>query len=206
MAREGILFVITPLAVAGALLLIHIPFFSLFLAVILSLAALYMAFFFRDPARKVSAGENDIVSPVDGTVLDIVDDGDSNRLVVFLSIFNVHVARLPYAGILEKSEYFKGMFLPAYREKASELNERITLFVKSATFAYRLKLIAGIAARRIKMWAEQGEALDTGSKIGIIMFGSRAELSLPKSISILVGKGDKITGGLTLVGKIKNPE
>lgn len=205
MASEGILFVLVPFLLAVILLLINIPFFSYFFALILFLVALYMAFFFRDPVRKIRARENEIVSPVDGSVLDIVDDGESNRLVVFLSIFNVHVTRLPYAGMLQKLEYFRGEFLPAYREKASELNERVTLFIKSRTFSYRLKLIAGVAARRIKIWVRQGDTIATGNKIGIIMFGSRAELSLPKSISILVEKGEKITGGLTLIGKIKNP-
>jgi phosphatidylserine decarboxylase len=205
MATEGILFVVVPFCLAVGLLLINIPFFSYFFAVVFFLLTVYMAFFFRDPVRKIRAGKNEIVSPVDGTVLDIVDDGDSNRLVVFLSIFNVHVTRFPYSGLLQKMEYFKGEFLPAYREKASELNERITLFIKSESFSYQLKLIAGIAARRIKMWVKQGDAIKTGNKIGIIMFGSRAELLLPKSISLQIKKGEKITGGLTLIGKINNP-
>jgi phosphatidylserine decarboxylase len=205
MATEGILFVVVPFFLALGLLLINIPFFSYFFAVLFFLLTVYMAFFFRDPVRKIRAGKNEIVSPVDGTVLDIVDDGDSNRLVVFLSIFNVHVTRFPYSGLLQKMEYFKGEFLPAYREKASELNERITLFIKSESFSYQLKLIAGIAARRIKMWVKQGDAIKTGNKIGIIMFGSRAELLLPKSISLQIKKGEKITGGLTLIGKINNP-
>jgi phosphatidylserine decarboxylase len=205
MATEGILFVVVPFCLAVGLLLINIPFFSYFFAVVFFLLTVYMAFFFRDPVRKIRAGKNEIVSPVDGTVLDIVDDGDSNRLVVFLSIFNVHVTRFPYSGLLQKMEYFKGEFLPAYREKASELNERITLFIKSESFSYQLKLIAGIAARRIKMWVKQGDAIKTGNKIWIIMFGSRAELLLPKSISLQIKKGEKITGGLTLIGKINNP-
>jgi phosphatidylserine decarboxylase len=205
MATEGILFVVVPFCLAVGLLLINIPFFSYFFAVVFFLLTVYMAFFFRDPVRKIRAGKNEIVSPVDGTVLDIVDDGDSNRLVVFLSIFNVHVTRFPYSGLLQKMEYFKGEFLPAYREKASELNERITLFIKSESFSYQLKLIAGIAARRIKMWVKQGDAIKTGNKVGIIMFGSRAELLLPKSISLQIKKGEKITGGLTLIGKINNP-
>lgn len=107
---------------------------------------------------------------------------------------------------MEKMEYFKGEFLPAYRDKASELNEQINLTVNSESFKYTLKLIAGIAARRIRMWVHQGDKINTGSKIGIIMFGSRAELSIPKSVSLQVKKGDKVYGGLTLIGKIKNQE
>jgi len=206
MAKDGIPFVVIPFLLGVIFLLLNIPVISYVFAIILYIFTLYFAFFFRDPPRKIVALEHEWVSPVDGTILDVVSDTDSNRLIVFLSIFNVHVTRLPYGGKLEKMEYFKGEFLPAYREKASELNERIVLTIDSSSFKYSLKLIAGIAARRIRMWVHQGEQLDTGSKIGIIMFGSRAELSLPKSVSLLVKKGDKVYGGLTLIGKKKSQE
>ena len=103
-------------------------------------------------------------------------------------------------------DYFKGEFLPAYREKASELNERMTLDINSTHFSYRLKLIAGIAARRIRMWVKKGENLNTGDKIGIMMFGSRAELFIPKSVQLMIKKGEKVFGGITLIGKLQNQE
>jgi phosphatidylserine decarboxylase len=201
MAKEGLLFVLIPFFLGVILLLLKIPVVSYTGAIILYILAAYFAFFFRDPPRRVSATAGEIVSPVDGTVLDIVDDGDSHRVVVFLSIFNVHVTRLPLGGTLDKVEYFKGEFLPAYREKASELNERITLSIDAAEMRYTLKLIAGVAARRIRMWVNQGAELKTGEKIGIIMFGSRAELSLPKTVKLLIQKGQKVKGGLTSFAK-----
>jgi phosphatidylserine decarboxylase len=206
MAKEGIPFVVIPFLLGLIFLLLKIPVLSYIFAVILYIFTAYFAFFFRDPPRKIVARDHEWVSPVDGTILDIVSETDSNRLVVFLSIFNVHVTRLPYNGQMEKIEYFKGKFLPAYRDKASELNEQIKLTVNSKSFKYTLKLIAGIAARRIRMWVHQGDKINTGSKIGIIMFGSRAELFIPKSVSLQVKKGDKVYGGLTLIGKIKNQE
>lgn len=185
---------------------LHISVFFIGLAIILFIFSVYFAFFFRNPNREICAGPDDIVSPVDGTVLDVVNEGETRRLVVFLSIFNVHITRMPHEGHMDKMEYFHGVFLPAYREKASELNERIILTVKSKNFQYQLKLIAGIAARRIKMWVNQGEKIPTGKRIGIIMFGSRAELIVPKNVELFVKKSDRVYGGKTLIGKIKNPE
>jgi phosphatidylserine decarboxylase len=206
MAKEGIPFVVIPFLLGLIFLLLKIPVLSCIFAIILFVFTLYFAFFFRDPPRKICAQDHEWISPVDGKVLDIISETDSNRLIIFLSIFNVHVTRLPYKGRMERMEYFKGEFLPAYREKASELNERISLTIDSSSFTYTLKLIAGIAARRIRMWVHQGDQLDTGDKIGIIMFGSRAELSIPKSVSLQVSKGEKVYGGLTLIGKKKSQE
>ena len=204
MAKEGLLFVFIPFLLGVLLLLMKIPVVSYVGAIILYILAAYFAFFFRDPPRTITAEPGEIVSPVDGTILDILDDGDANRVVIFLSIFNVHVTRLPQSGTLEKIDYFEGEFLPAYRDKASELNERITLTVNSPFFTYTLKLIAGVAARRIRMWVNSGAKLHTGEKIGIIMFGSRAELSLPKTVKLTIKKGQKVIGGLTSFGKQDN--
>jgi len=134
MAKDGIPFVVIPFLLGVIFLLLNIPVISYVFAIILYIFTLYFAFFFRDPPRKIVALEHEWVSPVDGTILDVVSDTDSNRLIVFLSIFNVHVTRLPYGGKLEKMEYFKGEFLPAYREKASELNERIVLTIDSSSY------------------------------------------------------------------------
>lgn len=202
MAREGIIFVVIPFLIGLTFLLLRIPHFSYIIAIFMYILTGYFAFFFRDPNRPITAKPNEIVSPVDGTVLDVIEGDDNNKIVIFLSLFNVHITRLPYNGRLEKVDYFKGKFLPAFREKASELNERITINVISDKFEYVLRLIAGIAARRIRMWVKQGETLKSGDKIGILMFGSRAELILPKSVELITKKGNRVTGGLTLIGKI----
>ena len=206
MAKEGIVFVVIPFVLGLIFLLLRIPYFSYIFAVIFYVLVFFFAFFFRDPNRKIVAEPHEFVSPVDGKVLDVKDEGDQNRIVIFLSIFDVHVARQPYSGKLEDIEYFKGKFLPAYREKASELNERVTLTVDSSGFKYSFRLIAGVAARRIKMWVNEGETLKTGEKIGIIFFGSRAEIFLPKTLEVLVKKDDKVHGGLTSIAKKKSPE
>jgi phosphatidylserine decarboxylase len=205
MAKEGLLFVIIPIVLGLALLLLKIPYVSFPIAIFLYMLAGYFAFFFRDPQRVITAKSNEIVSPVDGTVLDIIEEKDEYRIVVFLSVFDVHVARLPYQGRIEKILYNKGKFLPAFREKASELNEQIVLDVAADSFQYKLRLIAGIAARRIRMWVKEGVTLGSGEKIGIILFGSRAEIHLPKTVQLTVKVKQKITGGLTLIAKILNP-
>ena len=201
MVKEGILLVIIAFLAGLGILLLKIPYVSYILAVLLFLMSGFFMFFFRDPHRVINAQPNEIMSPVDGTILDILDEGDTNRIVVFLSVLNIHVARFPLSGKLEKLDYFKGTFLPAYREKASELNERVTLTVTSEKFTYTLRLIAGIAARRIRMWVKEGDELKTGDKIAIIMFGSRAEIILPKTVKLEVKKDQKLCGGLTLIGK-----
>lgn len=204
MAKEGIWFVMIPVVMGVVILLLQVPVVSPVLSVIFFILSGYFGFFFRNPDRVIDAGPGDIVSPADGTVLDVISEGRSHRLVIFLSIFNVHITRMPFTGRVENMNYFHGSFLPAYREKSSELNERITLEVTSSSFQYRLRLIAGIAARRIKMWIKEGDTMSTGNRIGIIMFGSRAELILPEQVDILVKKGDKVYGGTTLIGKIKS--
>jgi len=202
MAKEGIKFVVTALAGAILLLLLRMPIFSPVFAALLFILAGYFAFFFRDPVRQVTAAQDEIVSPVDGRILDIDRADGRQRLIVFLSIFDVHIVRLPLAGVLNRLDYFKGQFLPAYREKASELNERVTLEVNHPRSPYTLRLIAGIAARRIKMWVNEGAELQTGQKIGIMMFGSRAEIILPPGIQFQVKKNEKLTGGVTLIATL----
>lgn len=203
MVKEGILFVVIPFVLGLFILLLKIPFWSFFVSIALYILAGYFAFFFRDPHRVVDPGPREIVSPVDGTVLGVVDEGDTNRLNIFLSVFDVHITRMPYAGKLDKADYNKGKFLPAWRDKASELNEQIRLDITGKDLVFSLKLIAGIAARRIRMWVREGDTLPAGEKLGILMFGSRAELIFPKSVDIQVKKGDKVVGGITLIGKIQ---
>lgn len=202
MAKEGFIFVLSSLLLGVIFLVLNIPFFSMIIAVLMFIMAAYFAFFFRDPKRKIIAEPGEIISPVDGLVVDINEN--EKKLAIFLSIFDVHITRFPYTGTLKKIQYFKGCFLPAYKKNASELNERATLTVDSEKLSYILKLIAGVAARRIKIWIREGERVKTGDKIGIIMFGSRAELEFPDSVELQVKKGDKLTGGLTLIGKVKN--
>lgn len=202
MAKEGILFVVLPFIVGVVLLLLKIPYVSFIGAICLYVLVAYMAFFFRDPNRTITAGDHELVSPVDGRVLEVVQQEEETKISIFLSLFDVHVNRLPFKGLIKKMEYHPGKFLPAYRDKASELNERITLVVEGPQLSYTLRLITGIAARRIRMWVKEGDRLHTGDKIGIMMFGSRAEIYLPHEIGVDIKAGDKVYGGLTLIGKI----
>jgi phosphatidylserine decarboxylase len=202
MAKEGILFVVIPFLVGVILLLLKIPYVSFIGAICFYVLVAYMAFFFRDPSRTITAGDLEVVSPVDGRVLEVIGAGDETKISIFLSLFDVHVNRLPYKGLIKKLDYHKGKFLPAYRDKASEVNERINIEVEGQRLSYKLRLITGIAARRIRMWIKEGEQLDTGDKIGIMLFGSRAEVFLPPEVEVEIKAGDKVYGGLTLLGKI----
>ncbi len=202
MAKEGIIFVVIPFFLGVILLLLKIPYVSYLGAIFMYILVAYCAFFFRDPSRTITVQDHEIVSPVDGRVLEVTQKGGLTKISIFLSLFDVHVNRLPHKGLIKKLDYSKGKFFPAFREKASELNERMTIQVEADNFSYELRLITGIAARRIRMWIKEGELLKSGDKIGIMMFGSRAEIFLPREIQVEIKQGDKVYGGLTLIGKI----
>jgi len=180
------------------------------LAILFLLLAAAFFFFFRDPERRPPEGEHLVVSPADGLVLS-VDKLDSypdlagpvNRVAVFLSLLDVHIVRSPLASALARIDYRPGAFLPAYRPEAGEKNESSTLVMKEGKTDLVLKLIVGIAARRIKTFAGAGDRVARGQRIGIIYFGSRTELFLPAEVEIKVKPGDKVKGGETIVAEVK---
>ncbi|MBF0501587.1 MAG: phosphatidylserine decarboxylase family protein [Candidatus Riflebacteria bacterium] len=170
--------------------------------------AIFTLYFFRDPEREIPQGENLIVSPADGRVLrvDQVDhapfiEGPAKRVIIFLSVFNVHINRAPIEGKVAYRHYHAGKFLPANVDKASTDNEQNSIGIDDGGYKVLVRQIAGIIARRIVCWKDAGDSISRGERFGLIRFGSRTEIFLPLSAHIDVERGDKVHGGSTIIGR-----
>ena len=134
-----------------------------------------------------------------------VDDGfvgKGKRISVFMSIFNVHINRVPFGGIVRKVNYEKGSFLAAYKSAASFENERSEISIESEGLKFTVTQIAGLIARRIVSYLSVGDSINKGDRYGMIMFGSRVDLVIPENVEIKVQLGDKVKGGETIIGEI----
>ncbi len=164
----------------------------------------FFAYFFRDPERQPPEGAGWVVSPADGKVLSVEADPDGrNRIAIFLSVFDVHVNRAPIAGTVESVEYRPGKFFKAFDQRASKENEQAVIVINSAYGKIEFSLIAGILARRVVCRVTKGQQVQTGERVGLIRFGSRAELVLPPEVPILVKPGDKVEGGATALARFE---
>ena len=164
--------------------------------------------FFRDPDRTAPSVPGAVLAPADGRVMRVaeIDDawvGRAVRVSIFLSPLDVHVNRSPVAALVEGVEYAAGRFLAAYRDEASELNERCTLALQSETGRVGVTQIAGVVARRIVCRARKGDKLQAGERYGLIRFGSRTDLVVPKGTEIRVRVGDRVKGSETIMGVLK---
>lgn len=166
----------------------------------------FMAFFFRDPRRRVPNEPGIVVAPADGRVTVVRRaDGQENSeslVSIFLSPLDVHVNRAPIGGEITEIAYKSGKFLMATNKKARLLNEQNTLTIRGAELTVRCTQIAGILARRIVCWKREGESVECGERFGMIKFGSRTDLVLPASVEIVVKEGMHVLGGVTIVGRI----
>lgn len=199
MAKEGYPFVLIP-AVAALLF----GYFGLWIvAGLMAAIAAFMAYFFRDPYRNIPQDADIIVSAADGRVTR-VEENDKGKIVsVFLSPLDVHINRSPIAGVIEKAEYIKGKKAPATSNEASFTNERNSLTIKGEKVTVVCTQIAGIVARRIVCWSKAGDKLERGQKFGLIKFSSRTDLLMPQNVDVLVKIGDRVTGGETVIARIK---
>lgn len=202
MAREAYPYIIVLLVIAlfsGAL-----GFYPLTLLVTPLL--LFVIYFFRDPLRIVPAESGIVVAPADGriTKIALVDPtaADSAQLIsIFLSPFDVHINRSPVAGRIVQINHVKGRFVPATREDASLINEQNVITIESESLKVVMKQIAGIIARRCVLWKHSGETVALGEKVGLIKFSSRTDLILPPEFKLLVKAGDRVIGGVTIMGR-----
>jgi len=170
------------------------------LTVIFAILGFYVAWFFRNPYRQIPADPNSIVSPADGKVVGVHRMDDGRQLItIFLNIFNVHVNRCPIGGTVEHVEHFKGLFLAAYKEEASQLNERNLVILRDGDFRVDVIQIAGLIARRIICWVSKDQQMARGERFGLIRFGSRMDIILPESCEILVKTGQKVAGGCDIL-------
>ncbi len=172
------------------------------------LGAVFFAYFFRDPDRPIPQDAKAIVSPADGKVI-IVDEvpegegvgGAAQRLGIFMNVFDVHVNRAPVAGRVSASQHRSGRFLAAFRQEAEEVNEQQLTLLDNETGQVKVVQIAGLLARRIVPFVKPGDRLARGQRLGMICFGSRVDLHLPKECIILVRKGARVKAGSTIVAR-----
>ena len=203
--KEGFIFIIIFLAVSVILSL-----FSNALGFLGLIASIWCFYFFRNPDRIVPIGDNLIISPADGMVQKIevvappvnLDMGTEprTRVSIFLNVFNVHVNRVPAAGTIKKLYYHPGKFFNASLDKASEFNERQeVLMVTDNGQEIAYSQIAGLIARRIVCDLTEGQHVKSGDRFGIIRFGSRMDVYLPKGLEPVVCVGQTVIGGETII-------
>jgi phosphatidylserine decarboxylase len=201
-ANEGFMFIM-PLLIITILTYI-ISFY--WTAGIFGLGLLFVTWFFRDPERAIPVEPNAIVSPADGKITEIVSEKEPingelcKRVTIFLSVFNVHVNRVPISGTIEDIRYNPGKFLAAFNPKASMDNEQNIITIKSGNVKILVKQIAGLIARRIVCWPKKGDYYKSGQRYGLIRFGSRVDVLLPENTKLLVSCGDKVIGGNSIIG------
>jgi phosphatidylserine decarboxylase len=193
-----------PLALA--VLLIWLGFWPVAL-VFVALAA-FMAFFFRDPRRQPPTDPTLVVAPADGRVTRVKPVESSNErsatvVSIFLSPLDVHINRAPHAGKITDVSYTRGKFLMATNENASLVNEQNALTIEGEQITVVCKQIAGILARRIICWKRVGESVALGERFGLIKFSSRTDVLLPANVEVLVAEGARVTGGTTIIGRIR---
>ena len=206
--------VLLPLAALGVLAAVRLhPLFALPTAVALGLWVFVLSFF-RDPERTIPADPAALLSPADGTVthIDEVDEADfpggrALRISMFLSIFNVHVNRMPRTARVVGVRYFSGDFRYANHPACFARNEQLWIDLEEPGTGrpLRVKQISGVAARRIVCWLKVGETVPAGERFGMIKFGSRTEVYLPatEAIELRVRVGDKAAGGRTVLARFR---
>ena len=166
---------------------------------VLIIFALFCAFFFRDPKITVTQGEGIILSPCNGTVMEVTEEGDEKIVRVFLSIFSVHLQRSPVSGTVVNVAHRDGKYYAAWNPRAQAENEQNVITIQSENGVYVVRQIAGLVARRCVSWVKPGDILKAGDKIGMIKFSSQVDLHLPKSASFKVKPGDKTRAGITVI-------
>ena len=183
---------------------------SPYIAILPTVLACYCIYFFRNPDRQIPADESLIVSPADGTVQDVVElDGDDfikspcRKVIIFLSVFDVHVNRSPIAGEIKIQKYICGRFRPAYKDSVGFENERHLIGIENDKLRVTVTQVAGILARRIVSYVTLDDKLEKGELYGLIRFGSCTEIVMPSNVEVTVKKGDKVRGGESIIGRIK---
>ena len=197
------------------LTIIIMPFYTI-LGIIMIIVSAYIFYFFRDPVRAIP-GEKVIVSPADGIVTyigisknplsDKYDQKNYKKISIFLSVFDVHVNRMPVDAKISEIKYIPGKFINATLDKSSEENERNIILAETNNDKFYIVQIAGLIARRIVCTIKNKQEVNKGDRIGIIKFGSRVDLYLPENYNIMVTKNQRVVGGETIISnpnEIKN--
>lgn len=201
MVKEGYYFGLPLLMVAGVAYLLQWPV----AAVVLVCLTLFVFSFFRDPHRVIPQDVGAIVSPADGRVVVVTDEQwagrPGKRISIFLAVWNVHVNRAPADGVITDFQYKPGRFLAAMKAEASLQNEQNVFTLRTAAGEMVFKQIAGLIARRVVSWKNPGDRVARGERIGLVRFGSRADVWLPADAELTVKVGDHVKGGSSVLAK-----
>lgn len=197
-AKEGTPYIVVPLLLAVAAAVLG----YWYVAAVLFVVTLFMAFFFRDPNRVPPSDPDVVVAPADGKVTRIESQPQGSVVSIFLSPLDVHINRSPIPGKIVDVLYSPGKFLIATSEQASLVNEQNALTIQGDRITVVCKQIAGILARRIVCWKRKGDNLSLGERFGMIKFSSRTDVLLPGNVTLTVKKGDRVRGGTTVIGRI----
>jgi len=220
-APEGYPFIVASFLVTGIVSLVLIWswktgslsgfFFPLLFAVcFLACITFFMAYFFRDPERVVPEGNGLFVSPADGKVILVKDvyekdylQADTREISIFMSPLNVHVNRAPCDGKVTNVKHTPGQFMAAYKDDASIKNENIVMVLDGEQGRLLVRQVAGFVARRAVCRVKPGDLLKRGERYGMIKFGSRLDVYLPKNATISVKPGDKVLAGETVIASVQ---
>jgi phosphatidylserine decarboxylase len=171
-----------------------------------------VAAFFRDPDRTASQDPALVLSPADGTVMhagaaepaDAPDEGTWLQVTIFLSVLDVHINRAPVSGRVTRVDYHPGTFLPAYKAEAAR-NERSEIWFDHGGVPIVARQVVGILARRVVCRLTPGQQVDAGARLGLMKFGSRMDVFVPPSATLMVKPGEKVRGGVTVLARLAAP-
>ena len=183
------------------------------LALLTGILFFLILFFFRNPEREIPEGEGTLLSPADGVVMDVERvfeerffKGESIRIRIYLSLFNVNVNRTPMRGKVVYRAYRKGKMLPIFKNHTSERNEKNYLGIQNEYVRILVTQVTGFMTRRIVCWVKDGDQVERGERFGLIKFGSCTEIFLPPDVEVTVSPRDKVRGGETIIGRVKIDE
>jgi len=211
-AREGIPFILIAIVIAAggytaALMRRSWPLWLL--AFLLTVIALWVAYFFRDPERTGERGDTLVIAPADGRIVHLTEvdepsfvQGKALRISIFMNVFNVHVNRYPVSGTVEYVHYNPGKFLNAAVEKSSLENEQMSVGLVSGAHRILVRQIAGLIARRIVTYSKVGDSVRQGERFGLIRFGSRVDVFVPVNSRIRVKIGEATMSGTTVLAEL----
>ena len=201
MVRDGLYYGVSLLVVA---VIVYFGTHWISLTAIPFLLAVFFLIFFRDPEREIPAGPGLIVSPGDGKVEEAewieTTAGARFRVSIFLSVFDVHVNRVPISGKVTLMEYREGQFLNAMSPESAILNEQTLIVIEDGENSVSFKQIAGLLARRIVCDLKTGDVVQRGQRMGMIKFGSRVDVLMPADVELRVKPGDRVQGGKSILG------
>lgn len=210
MAKEGIPVILALLLFSIIIIIGSIVTHSYLLRILILISwllILFSIYFFRDPERKISAGDDLIVSPADGKIILIEQIQEKeffktrvHKISIFMSALDVHVNRIPTTGQVTFFNYQKGKFHPAYKQDASYENEQTTIVIENDKMKILFKQIAGIFARRIVCYIREGSKVKQGERFGMVKFGSRIDMFLPIEVKLNIKLKQKVKAGETIIG------